>query len=239
MQTRVMEQPCRFPRPVNRFPRSPILDKEEFVNVIQEIQPLLLKAAHHISRPYYIEPEDLVQEALIKIFRTRSKYKSDKKASLKTWIMNVAMRQFYNVAITEYRKKRVPQNIHISKAFVEINDMEELSNFKHSNEYAPYSCKTEYDLRYKEIIKRTEIKLTPFAKEVFYTMLEPPDKLIKIIKRNQEKKIENKILGKSTKIPFQFIITTEQLAEHFEVPKHKITKAKNYINNAMRLAFDE
>lgn len=238
MQT--IEAQLRYPRPISRFPRSPLLNNQDFTQVMTEIKPLLLTMAHHISRPYYIDPEDLVQEAMLKIFHTRARYNSNRNASLKTWILNVALRQFYNIATTEYRKKRVPQGIHISKAFVEIGEMEELSNYKTLfNKYAPYLCQTEYDLRYKELIKRTEIKLPPFAKEVFRTLLEPPETLIRLIKKNRQKKIIEKMCGKSSKIPFHFTVTTEQLAEHFEVPRYKISRAKECINKAMKKAFEE
>lgn len=241
----------RHPRPVKRHPRSqttepkrhprsPINETDYFSHVMQEMRPILLKEARKISRPYYIEPEDLVQEAMIKIFKNRNRYRSDLNTSLKTWIITIAKRQFYNIAITENRHKRVPQGMQLNKSFIDVDDVEDPTTTKtFCNCYYPLTCDTEYKIRYKEIICRTEIRLQSFEKEIFRALLEPPEALVKAIKDKTEKRLEEKLAGKSTKIPFQFIATADQLAEYFGVPKHRISQAKDSISDAMTRAFED
>jgi RNA polymerase sigma factor (sigma-70 family) len=201
-----------------------------------------LKAAYHISRPYYIDAEDLVQEAFIKIYRNRDKYDGNLNASLKTWLVNVALRHFYSIAITEYRMKRVPQGMHLCKSMVSIDNNDEnpiLSVSSFNRPFIPYDNEIEYELRYKEIIERTELRLKPFARKVFSALLEPPQQLIDKVFQSQKQFIANRESGISTKVPFQFSITAQHLAEYFGVPKYKITKTKNTINDAIKKAIED
>lgn len=234
------QQPARYPRPIKRFPRNPFENIQEFENIVREIHPLLMFEANKITKPYYIDPEDLVQEALLKLFKNRSVYNSNKGASPITWFLHIAINQFQSVAKTEFRKKRVPQGINIQKSFMELSDLENVEKFQPLDKpFAPFENEVEYDMRYKEIVKRTETRLSKFAKEVFQALIEPPDKLIQAIEENIKKKEEDKKKGKSVKVPFHFAITSKHLAEYFEVPRHKITQAKDTINNAIIKALQD
>lgn len=234
------QHPTRYPRPVKRYQRNILEDQRIFEKILKKIHPILIYEANKIVKPYYIDAEDLVQEALIKIFKNKSLYNSNKGASLITWLIHVARKQFLNVAVTEFRKKRVPQNIDISKSFVNIDEVEVLDKFRPSiNEYLPYTNQIEYELRYKEIIDRTEARLSKFAKQVFQTMIEPPESLIESIKKNIEKKKNEKKNGKQVKVPNRIMLTSQHLAEHFGVPRYKITQAKDTINDAMIKAFQD
>ncbi|HEC72419.1 MAG: sigma factor [Candidatus Thorarchaeota archaeon] len=240
MSAAYQQPPARHPRPVKRFPRNPLNDQEKLGLILQQIHPLLMKAANKITKPHYIDPEDLVQEAYLKILKNKNVYDSNKGASPITWLLHIAINQFQSTATTEFRKKRVPQGINISKSFMDIDDLEDVEKFKVSdNPFAPYENKIEYDMRYNEIIDRTEARLPSFAKEVFHALIEPPQQLIDAIKQNIEEKEEEKRQGKAVKVPFHFVLTSHQLAKHFDVPRHKIAQAKDTINNAILKAFQD
>jgi len=234
------QRPARFPRPVKRYPRNPLNDEAELQQILQQIYPYLMSAARKIVKPHYIDPEDLVQEAYLKILKNKGSYNSTRGASPITWLLHIAINQFQSVANTEFRKKRVPQGINISKSFVDIADIELVEKFQVSdNPYAPYENEIEYDMRFHEIIERTEVRLPGFAKQVFQALVDPPEQLIEAVKNNIEKKEEEKREGKAVKIPAHFVVTSKHLAEHFGVPRHKIAQAKDAINDAMMKAFQD
>lgn len=240
MSATLQQHPSRFPRPIKRFPRNPLNDDAEFQMILEKIYPYLMTAAKKIVKPPYIDPEDLVQEACIKILRNRDSYTSNRGASPITWLLHIAYNQFQSIAKTEFRKKRVPQGINISKSFVDITDAEVIESYHLTNNpFAPFENETEYEMRYQEIIERTLTRLPSFAKKVFFAILYPPEELIDSIKKNIEKKEEERRNGMSVKVPMHFSITSKQLAEHFDVPRNKIAQAKDTINDAMLKAFED
>ena len=226
----------RNPRP-RLYPRQKSkttkLTENELLNAIMALKPSLTREASKIFKPNFIDNEDLVQEACLKMLKNYDKYDSEK-ASLHTWCMMVARKNFYNTALTAFRKdsKHTPDDHQIHVSF------DVMPNIPIQKAY-PHRCDAEWNIRYDEIVKRTTIRLKPFAKKIFESLLEPPEDLIKHVKESRIQKLRERRAGASKNVPFEFVIRNQHLAEYFDVAYTQITKAKDEINNAMCKAFTE
>ena len=224
----------RKPRP-KLYPRPKQLEQEEIVKTFVDIQPALMREASKIYKPAYISDKDLVQEAYVKILKYINTYDSTK-ASFKHWCITVAKNNFYTVTLGAFRKdyKYSPDN---KPKHVSIDDC--YDHISPTTQYHPFSNNVDWDIRYKELIERTRIKLKPFAREVFEALLEPPEELIEQVKRNRIQKLREKRTGSTKNIPFEFIARNQHLADHFRVEYKTIVKSKSEISKALEKAIEE
>jgi len=232
-----MSDVVRHPRPVKRFPRvdpnNPLMDEENLQKILTKIYPKLLWLANKIACPSHIDPEDLVQEAFCKILKNKSHYDSSK-SILNTWIINIAKRKFYDVAITEYNRKggKNPEQ--------NIEEIEALSADKIFQEYEPHSCQVEYDMRYDEIIRRTKKRLNrKLDKQILDILANPPQDLIEQIREENKQKQIAKDLGERVKVPLVFKITVVRLSQYMGIHRPTIVSAKNRINDAIIRALED
>jgi hypothetical protein len=240
----------RTPRPKCAQRNKEYLNDIHFPQVAKELTPLLFKCASKISRPYYIDNSDLVQEALAHIFCNRDKY-DETMSSIMTWCITVAKNKFINIASTGFRDKRCAKdadnNVLGNANFDEIiyfsaDDGGCLSN-------AVVFPTIEDDIHERELISKTKNILRGFSKQVLEIYLNPPDDLVTLVNIRETrqgyrvKRINNQNVSSGVqdkhKAPFSFHIDNESLAIFMNVSKNKVAKAKDEIYGALRKASKE
>jgi len=211
--------------------------KQLFLKTIQELRPFLMREAGKVSIPSFIDKEDLVQEAYLKMFKNLDKY-DETRASIKTWCMYIARKNFLNTAVTAFRKdsKYTPKD---PKQHVKIEVMKNQDISVDKIKSYPYSCQAKWDYRYKEILEHTEKRLKPFARRVLHSLLTPPEELVNKIKNDRIQKMRERHVGLISNLPFEFVIRNNHLAEFFHVPYYKIARAKDEIYAAINDAIAE
>lgn len=231
----------RRPRPKCTQRKREFLENEHFEQVAKELSPALFKVASQISRPYYIDNGDLVQEALWHIFRNRDKY-DENISSIMTWSLRVAKNKFMNIAANGFRDKRCPKDE--DKRALNPIDYEDLLFFVDSGNSASSIVSNNTvidDIHEKELIAHARKLLRGFAAELFEVYVSPPPKLLRLVNKRileQQSRVRhvNRQAKKNgiSKQPFAFHIDNKSLSIYFNVPIHKVVKAKDTIHGVLR-----
>lgn len=233
----------RRPKPKCTQRKREFLETEHFAQVAKELSPVLHKVASQIRRPYYIDNSDLVQEALWHIFRNRDKY-DERISSIMTWSLRVAKNKFMNIAANGFRDKRCPKD-EDKKALNPI-DYEDLLFFVDSSNIMSSIVSHNNvieDIHERELITHARKLLRGFAAELFNVYVSPPPKLLAMVnKRIKQQQSRVRHVNKQTKTgnvckqPFAFHIDNKSLSIYFDVPIHKVVKAKDIIHGVLRKA---
>lgn len=232
----------RHPRPKCTQRKRAFLETEHFEQVAKELSPVLHKVASKISRPYYIDNSDLVQEALWHIFRNRDKY-DERLSSIMTWSLRVAKNKFMNIAANGFRDKRCPKDS--DKKALNPIDYEDLLYVVDGGmpNCVTHSTVIE-DIHEQELIEHARKRLRGFAATLFEAYIDPPSKLTRLAEQRaaqQRSRVrhvnrQSKSMAKSCKEPFAFHIDNKTISIYFNIPIHKVVKAKDAIHGALRKA---
>jgi len=218
----------RQPRPKYNQRNNSYLNDEHINQVFTELEPVLMREARKIARPFFISDEDLVQEALSHIFANRNKY-DETMASIKTWCIKVAKRKFYNVAKHHMRMKTSPQNIEGDIFFPIEYDDDSMGDNPH----------VEDKIHLNQLVEKIERRLHKLSKEVFWALLLPPDELIEQVRQDRIETLRERKVGEREKVPFTFNITNESLATYLNRPYSAVVKAKDDISYAIKKVIAE
>lgn len=145
--------------------------KSEIADYIMEkYKPLVRKKSNAM---YLIggEPEDLIQEGMIGLFKAVRDYDVKKESSFFSFAELCISRQLYSALESSNRKKHIPLNNYVSFSHQEEQENVALEQVLMDQTASPEQMLIEQEGR-AEFFQKLEEKLSPMEKKVLYLYLE-------------------------------------------------------------------
>jgi len=138
--------------------------------IMEKYKPLVRKKTNVM---YLIggEPEDLIQEGMIGLFKAVRDFDLEKEVSFFTFAELCINRQLYSTLEASNRKKHIPLNTYISFSAQEEGEGTNLEDLIADEALSPEQMLIEQE-RKEEFQRRLEEKLSPMEKKVLYLYLE-------------------------------------------------------------------
>ena len=138
--------------------------------IMEKYKPLVRKKTNVM---YLIggEPEDLIQEGMIGLFKAVRDFDLEKEVSFFTFAELCINRQLYSTLEASNRKKHIPLNTYISFSAQEEGEGANLEDLIADEALSPEQMLIEQE-RKEEFQRRLEEKLSPMEKKVLYLYLE-------------------------------------------------------------------
>lgn len=138
--------------------------------IMEKYKPLVRKKTNVM---YLIggEPEDLIQEGMIGLFKAVRDFNLEKEVSFFTFAELCISRQLYSTLEASNRKKHIPLNTYISFSVQEEVEGANLEDLIADEALSPEQMLIEQERR-EEFQQRLEEKLSPMEKKVLYLYLE-------------------------------------------------------------------
>lgn len=138
--------------------------------IMEKYKPLVRKKTNVM---YLIggEPEDLIQEGMIGLFKAVRDFNLEKEVSFFTFAELCISRQLYSTLEASNRKKHIPLNTYISFSVQEEAEGANLEDLIADEALSPEQMLIEQERR-EEFQQRLEEKLSPMEKKVLYLYLE-------------------------------------------------------------------
>lgn len=138
--------------------------------IMEKYKPLVRKKTNVM---YLIggEPEDLIQEGMIGLFKAVRDFDLEKEASFFTFAELCINRQLYSALEASNRKKHIPLNTYVSFSAQGEGEGINLEDVIADEAHSPEQLLIEQE-RKEEFQRRLEEKLSPMEKKVLYLYLE-------------------------------------------------------------------
>jgi len=138
--------------------------------IMEKYKPLVRKKANAM---YIIggEPEDLIQEGMIGLFKAVRDYNPEKEVSFFSFADICISRQLYSALEASNRKKHMPLNTYISFSNQEEADGLNLEQMITEQTISPEQLLIEQEGK-QEFFDKLEEKLSPMERKVLYLYLE-------------------------------------------------------------------
>lgn len=138
--------------------------------IMEKYKPLVRKKTNAM---YLIggEPEDLIQEGMIGLFKAVRDFDLEKEVSFFSFAELCINRQLYSALEASNRKKHIPLNTYISFSVQEEGEGVDLEEVIADQALSPEQMLIEQEGR-EEFHRRLEEKLSPMEKKVLYLYLE-------------------------------------------------------------------
>ncbi|MBP3676901.1 MAG: sigma-70 family RNA polymerase sigma factor [Agathobacter sp.] len=160
----------------NNFSDEELIEKlragdTEIADYIREkYKPLVRKKTNAM---YLIggEPEDLIQEGMIGLFKAVRDYNPEKEVSFFAFAKLCISRQLYSALEASNRKKHIPLNTYVSFSSQEDSEGVHLEQMITEQTISPEQLLIEQEGK-REFFDQLEEKLSPMEKKVLYLYLE-------------------------------------------------------------------
>jgi len=138
--------------------------------IMEKYKPLVRKKSNAM---YLIggEPEDLIQEGMIGLFKAVRDYNPEKEVSFFAFAEICISRQLYSALEASNRKKHMPLNTYISFSNQEDSEGVNLEQMITEQTISPEQMLIEQEGK-QEFFDKLEEKLSPMEKKVLYLYLE-------------------------------------------------------------------
>ena len=138
--------------------------------IMEKYKPLVRKKTNAM---YLIggEPEDLIQEGMIGLFKAVRDYNPEKEASFFAFAEVCISRQLYSALEASNRKKHIPLNTYVSFSSQEDSEGVHLEQMITEQTISPEQLLIEQEGK-REFFDQLEEKLSPMEKKVLYLYLE-------------------------------------------------------------------
>ena len=138
--------------------------------IMEKYKPLVRKKTNVM---YLIggEPEDLIQEGMIGLFKAVRDFNPEKEANFFSFAELCINRQLYSALEASNRKKHIPLNTYISFSSQADGDGVDLEDVIADQNRSPEQLLIEQEGK-EEFHRRLEEKLSPMEKKVLYLYLE-------------------------------------------------------------------
>lgn len=138
--------------------------------IMEKYKPLVRKKTNAM---YLIggEPEDLIQEGMIGLFKAVRDYNEEKESSFFTFAELCISRQLFSALEASNRKKHMPLNTYISFSHQGGEDEVNLEDVVLEHAISPEQMLIEQEAR-DEFFERLQQNLSPMEKNVLYLYLE-------------------------------------------------------------------
>lgn len=138
--------------------------------IMEKYKPLVRKKTNAM---YLIggEPEDLIQEGMIGLFKAVRDYNPEKEVSFFAFAELCISRQLYSALEASNRKKHIPLNTYVSFSSQEDSEGVHLEQMITEQTISPEQLLIEQEGK-REFFDQLEEKLSPMEKKVLYLYLE-------------------------------------------------------------------
>lgn len=138
--------------------------------IMEKYKPLVRKKSNAM---YLIggEPEDLIQEGMIGLFKAVRDFNPEKEVSFFAFAEICISRQLYSALEASNRKKHIPLNTYISFSNQDESDGVNLEQMITEQTISPEQMMIEQEGK-QEFFDKLEEKLSPMEKKVLYLYLE-------------------------------------------------------------------
>ena len=138
--------------------------------IMEKYKPLVRKKTNAM---YLIggEPEDLIQEGMIGLFKAVRDYNPEKEVSFFAFAELCISRQLYSALEVSNRKKHIPLNTYVSFSSQEDSEGVHLEQMITEQTISPEQLLIEQEGK-REFFDQLEEKLSPMEKKVLYLYLE-------------------------------------------------------------------
>ena len=197
--------------------KNPISRKQvhsDFNSVIPEISNLLKAEACKFPKWMGYDHDDMVQEALIRIWEKRKNWDPDKGAGIKRWSLIVA-RNEYRYAYG--KEKRRTESRDKNKIALPMSTIEQPDS----------------NIAFEKLVRTISNRLKGKTKLVFDAMVEQPEGLRQLAIENYNRKKEQLRNGERKNDVIELMYTQQDLADYLGIESRDVSSAKNKIRKVI------
>lgn len=185
--------------------------RSDFNSVIPEISNLIQNEASKFPKQFGIDHDDMVQEALIRIWQQRDTWNPSKGAGFKRWSLIVARNRYRRIY-----NKETPTNPMYVDGYSDV----------------AYGTRTDSSLEFEMLVRTIRNSLRGKTRDIFDALVKEPEDLKELAARNWLKKEEDRRDGKR-KYQMSKVPNYQDIAKYLGINNNEITKAKKKIKKVI------